>query len=111
MNKGLPPERQSLDIEDGGSVGGSGMIKQRWWWPNQLGVGLLSNSNGNSITKIHMENFCQPPPDKVYFHYNHTDPCRFSRWTARFSLSLSLSLSLCLSTSDIKKFSFFFFFS
>ncbi|KAH7527814.1 hypothetical protein FEM48_Zijuj05G0006400 [Ziziphus jujuba var. spinosa] len=61
------------------------MIKQRWWWPNQLGVGLLSNSNGNSITKIHMENFCQPPPDKVYFHYNHTDPCRFSRWTARES--------------------------
>ncbi|PON41116.1 Pseudouridine synthase [Parasponia andersonii] len=35
------------------------------------------------IRKIQME--IQPPTKKDYFHYNHADPCRFSRWTARES--------------------------
>ena len=45
---------------------------------------------------------------KTYLHYNHTDPCRFARWNARYFrnfnfISHSFSFSYYLA--------FFFFFS
>ncbi|KAL3533215.1 hypothetical protein ACH5RR_006736 [Cinchona calisaya] len=35
------------------------------------------------ISRIFMET--QPHQNKVYFHYDHTDSCKFSRWTAKES--------------------------
>ncbi|XP_062160244.1 uncharacterized protein LOC133867481 [Alnus glutinosa] len=43
-------------------------------------VSLVSARGG--IRRLAMENQAQ---NKVYLHYNHTDPCRYARWNARES--------------------------
>jgi hypothetical protein len=42
-------------------------------------VSLVSARGG--IRRLAMENQAQ---NKVYLHYNHTDPCRYARWNARY---------------------------
>lgn len=41
---------------------------------------------GKQIRKFSMETQCQSHPEKkAYVHYNHTDACKFARWTAKES--------------------------
>ena len=42
---------------------------------------MVSLSPKKLIRKLDME--IKPTTKKDYVHYNHTDPCRSSRWTAR----------------------------
>lgn len=45
---------------------------------------MLRNPTTVRTLRNLMENKCQTAvQQKLHFHYNHTDSCKFSRWTAR----------------------------